>query len=157
LHTPLESDGMKILVASSGRTDESNGPLAAAASFPWPAGSEIHVLSVIEAVPAVVAGTAPGAPDVTSLQIRSKAEAWRTAASAAARLAAAGLRAEGVTVEGNPETAILDHAREWGADVILVGMRDRSLLEKLLLGSVSEGVVKHAPCSVLVVKHAGAA
>ncbi len=43
-------------------------------------------------------------------------------------------------------------AEEIGADVIVVGSHGRGAIERLLLGSVSEQVVRHAPCPVLVVR-----
>ena len=57
---------------------------------------------------------------------------------------------------GADETAraILDEAKEWGAELIVVGSHDRSRVERFLMGSIAESVVKHAPCSVLVLKHA---
>jgi nucleotide-binding universal stress UspA family protein len=144
---------MKILVACSGTDVKHAGPVAAAASFAWPKGSEIHVLSVAATAQPIVMGAGASALDPGIVQLRTKAEAWRTAASAAAQLRADGFDAEAVTAEGEPETAITGYAQEWGADVIVVGASDRSLLEKLLLGSVSDGIVKRAPCSVLVIRH----
>jgi nucleotide-binding universal stress UspA family protein len=43
-------------------------------------------------------------------------------------------------------------AADVGADVIVVGSHGRGAIERLLLGSVSEQVVRHAPCPVLVVR-----
>jgi nucleotide-binding universal stress UspA family protein len=54
---------------------------------------------------------------------------------------------------GKPEQTICDVAREVGADVIVVGSHGRTGLGRLLIGSVSEHVVRHAPCPVLVVRH----
>ena len=47
---------------------------------------------------------------------------------------------------------IADYAKEWGADLIVVGSCDKSRLETLFVGSVSQSVVTHASCSVLVAK-----
>jgi nucleotide-binding universal stress UspA family protein len=151
---------MKILVGSSGRHDDSSDPITAAASFPWPAGSEIHVLTVAATiqppVTSMVPGEVPPMVDVAAVQKRADAVAETAATAAAAQLQSRGFRTEGVTVEGDPASAIADYAATWGADLIVVGMHDRSLVERLLLGSVPESVVKHAPCSVLVVKHRAA-
>lgn len=145
---------MKILVASSATNyDESADPVAAVASFPWPAGSEFHVLTVAEIIEPIMVGMVPEAFDVTDAQLSFEAEARSTAARSALRLRNQGFRVEGIALEGNPEKVITDYAKHWGADLIVVGSRDHSLLERLFLGSVSEGVMKHSPCSVLVVKH----
>ena len=45
-----------------------------------------------------------------------------------------------------------DRAKEWNADVIVMGRRGRRNLSEILLGSVSNYVIHHAPCSVLVVQ-----
>jgi nucleotide-binding universal stress UspA family protein len=44
-------------------------------------------------------------------------------------------------------------AKSWGADLIVVGRRGRTGLAEALLGSVSNYVTHHAPCSVLVIQH----
>ena len=56
-----------------------------------------------------------------------------------------------VVVRGFPDKAIIDLATEWKADLIIVGSHGRGFWGRLL-GSVSDGVVHHAPCSVLVVR-----
>ncbi|MEY3330640.1 MAG: hypothetical protein RLZZ115_3525 [Cyanobacteriota bacterium] len=42
--------------------------------------------------------------------------------------------------------------KKWGADLVIVGRRNRSELAELFLGSVSNYVVHHVKCSVLVVQ-----
>ncbi|HJZ99910.1 MAG TPA: universal stress protein, partial [Candidatus Solibacter sp.] len=60
--------------------------------------------------------------------------------------------ADSVSQEGDPESVIVEYAKNWGADLIVVGECHRSAVERFLAGSVSHSVVKHAPCSVLVIK-----
>lgn len=55
-------------------------------------------------------------------------------------------------VEGDPAEAIVRAARETGCDMIVLGMHGRTGLERLLMGSVAEQVVRKAPCPVLTVK-----
>jgi universal stress protein A len=58
-----------------------------------------------------------------------------------------------VAVEtGEVRSIIIDSAADWGADLIVVGSRGHQGLERLLLGSVAESVVRHAKSSVLVVR-----
>lgn len=54
-------------------------------------------------------------------------------------------------LEGKPSARIVEYAEEWGADTIVVGSHGRGFWGRLL-GSVSNSVVNHAPCSVLVVR-----
>lgn len=56
-------------------------------------------------------------------------------------------------VVGSPGRTICQLARSWGADLIVTGRRGRTGLSELVLGSVSNYVMHHAPCSVLTVQH----
>lgn len=53
---------------------------------------------------------------------------------------------------GNCNLGIGDRAKDWGADVIVIGRRGHRNISEILLGSVSNYVIHHAPCSVLVVQ-----
>lgn len=53
---------------------------------------------------------------------------------------------------GNPGYQVCDRARDWQADLIVVGRHGRTGITELILGSVSNHVVHHAPCSVLVIQ-----
>jgi nucleotide-binding universal stress UspA family protein len=55
-------------------------------------------------------------------------------------------------LEGDPATEIVRYARENGSDVIVMGTHGRTGLERLLLGSVAEKVLRDASCTVMVVK-----
>jgi nucleotide-binding universal stress UspA family protein len=57
-----------------------------------------------------------------------------------------------VFLEGDPATEIVRYARDAGIDLIVMGTHGRTGLERLLMGSVAEKVLREAPCSVLVVK-----
>lgn len=56
-------------------------------------------------------------------------------------------------VDDDPTEALLDTAKECGADLIVVGSRGEGGVKRALHGSVSTKVLHHAPCSVLVVRH----
>ena len=53
---------------------------------------------------------------------------------------------------GAPKQAVVEEAEEWGADLIVVGSHGYGFWERMFLGSVSNAVVQHASCSVLVVR-----
>jgi nucleotide-binding universal stress UspA family protein len=57
-----------------------------------------------------------------------------------------------VMLEGDPATEIVRYAADAGIDVIVVGTHGRTGVDRLLMGSVAEKVMREAPCSVLVVK-----
>lgn len=52
---------------------------------------------------------------------------------------------------GKPHEEILKTAKEWGADIIVIGTHGRSGIKRLLMGSVAENVLRHSKCPVLIV------
>jgi nucleotide-binding universal stress UspA family protein len=54
---------------------------------------------------------------------------------------------------GNEAEHIVGVAEELGSDLIVIGSRGLSGMKRLLMGSVSESVVRHAHCPVLVMRH----
>jgi nucleotide-binding universal stress UspA family protein len=53
---------------------------------------------------------------------------------------------------GDPVESIVGAARGWPADLVVIGSHGRDGLGRVLLGSVAEGVTRHGPCPVLVVR-----
>src|SRR5215470_12188602 len=51
---------------------------------------------------------------------------------------------------GHASNAILEKARDWPADLIVAGTHGRSALARVVLGSVSQKLVREAPCSVRI-------
>ncbi|NEZ57788.1 universal stress protein [Adonisia turfae] len=66
-----------------------------------------------------------------------------------------GLKAEYDCPLGTAGTALCEVATRWQADLIIMGRRGRTGFSELLLGSVSNYVMHHAPCSVLTVQGIG--
>ena len=64
---------------------------------------------------------------------------------------AAGAIAKFTQIIGEPGSKICELARSWGADLIVMGSHGRTGLSELFLGSVSNYVSHHAPCSILIV------
>jgi nucleotide-binding universal stress UspA family protein len=54
--------------------------------------------------------------------------------------------------DGSPKNEIIEEAEQWGADLIVVGCHGYGNLKRFLLGSVSQAVAVHAPCSVEIVR-----
>jgi len=57
-----------------------------------------------------------------------------------------------VLLDGDPAAEIVGYAKEAGIDLIVMGTHGRTGVERLLMGSVAEKVLRDASCSVLVVK-----
>ena len=133
---------MKILLAVDA-SPASQTAIDAVAVRPWPARTQVEVLTVIET-------REPWAlsPIVEGLQVISE----KLVAQAAAALRSRGLQAAGVVAQGDPKAVILDHAARLGADFIVVGARGMSAVERFLLGSVSRALLRHAHCSMEIVR-----
>jgi nucleotide-binding universal stress UspA family protein len=57
-----------------------------------------------------------------------------------------------VFLHGDPATEIVGLARDTGSELIVMGTHGRTGMERMVVGSVAERVLRDAPCSVLVVK-----
>jgi nucleotide-binding universal stress UspA family protein len=62
------------------------------------------------------------------------------------------IRVRHVLLEGDPAAEIVRYAQEMNMDLIVMGTHGRTGLERMLMGSVAEKVMREAQCSVLVVK-----
>ncbi len=68
------------------------------------------------------------------------------------RVEAAGVQVETLIVHGTPFQAIIDTAKNKGADLIIMSTHGRTGLTHAMLGSVAERVVRLSPCPVLVTR-----
>ncbi len=71
--------------------------------------------------------------------------------SLSAKLRAREIDTRALLVRGNPAAEILAKAEEHKMELIILGSHGHGLLHKALLGSVSEAVIHHAKCNVLIV------
>lgn len=76
----------------------------------------------------------------------------KTAEIVRSRFYGSKINVSSAVLKGTPEQQIIEEARRWKADLIVVGSHGRGFWGRML-GSVSDAVVHHAPCSVLVVRH----
>lgn len=115
-----------------------------------PARVEVRLLHVIEpiAVSAVPQMDPQYAPELAGQVKAGQDVVERTAR----KLREAGFRVAGTVEKGDARSVIVDQAAEWPADLIVVGSHGRKGLKRFLLGSVSEAVAHHAPCSVEIVR-----
>lgn len=145
---------MKVLVA----VDESKFAKAAVESIaerPWQPDTEFLVLSV---VPAMVPATADWhGPYVTSIldaqgAIRELHEKVVNEHVAFLKDKMAGVAVIGKVLEGSVRDNIVEMARAWHADFIVMGSHGRTGVARFLLGSVAEAVLNSAPCSVEIIR-----
>lgn len=155
---PEESPrGLRILFAADG--SESSGAAARSISGrPWPAGTKVRVLNIVE--PHLNAYEASFSPimvpetDMAAARAQAMMHSEQAVAEAERLLAPAGLEvSESISVLlDKPEHIILEEAKTWMADLIVLGSHGRRGLDRFLLGSVAEAVAMHAACSVEVIR-----
>ena len=147
----------KILLATDG-SEFSDRAARSIAERPWPEGTEIGVLSVVE----LVMGSAQALfepPYVDSEQLEPLRETAMKRAQDAVASAVEILSktfpkvSESISVLlSGPKNVIINGADQARADLIVVGSHGHHGIERFLLGSVSEGVALHAKCSVEVIR-----
>ena len=139
---------MKILIACDGMTSEV-ACAQAAAMRQWPSGSCFCLLNVFNPYPFTAAPI---------IQLRLKDRVMQNLEAAVKPLRTAGWNSITEIIAGSARRDINRFAKEWRADLVMVGCNDLSDLGRLLLGSTARSVVRHAPCSVEVVRpHPGSA
>jgi nucleotide-binding universal stress UspA family protein len=117
-------------------------------------GTQVRVLNVVEPITAYVsAELIPHyVPHVAEIEEDRRNQAEHLVEHTARELRKAGFRANEAVEVGDPKLRIIDHAKEWHADLIVVGSHGLRGLSRLLMGSFSEAVTRHARCSVEVVR-----
>jgi nucleotide-binding universal stress UspA family protein len=81
-----------------------------------------------------------------------KERAYGAAGSAVEMAEAEGVPAESFVCEGDPVDVISQTATDCGASLVVVGSHGWGPFRRLVFGSVSTGLLHHAPCPVLVVR-----
>lgn len=146
---------MKILFATDG-AKQSTDAIEMIKSFHLGEGDEVKVISVVDmAVPLAIDIYGGYLPDTTELEKTAKENAAKILHESASAIGTHFGDAVAVTTDvlfGSPDSRIVETAEEMHADMIVVGSHGYSRWERLLLGSTSDSVVHHAPCSVLVVR-----
>jgi nucleotide-binding universal stress UspA family protein len=133
---------MKLLVAVD-HSEMGNALIQEVAARPWPAGSCVEVLNVVE--PAhlwTMSETVEQTMELSTGLVHRAADELRKL----------GLEASGLSLKGDAKRVILDRAKETQADLVFVGSQGLSALAHFLLGNVASAVASHAPCSVEIVR-----
>ena len=144
---------VKIIVAYDGSKDSVKA-IRLAGSLAARYQSEVTVVHVYSS-PAIGFSAASGIPipDYRALE-DAKKEAARDCLSAGLQLASEeGLKAKGELIEATSVVeALVEFAANEKADLIVAGTRGMTGFKKLIMGSVSTGLVNHAPCNVLIAR-----
>jgi nucleotide-binding universal stress UspA family protein len=133
---------VKLLVALDGSTG-SDAVQREVVARPWPAGSECCLLTAIDPffftkAPLVLA--------------EAKKDTQTALDESVEDLKKTGLQMRTEIVMENPRHGIPRAASEWKADLIVMGSHGRGAFGRLLVGSTAQAVLRHAPCSVEIVR-----
>lgn len=147
---------MKILFATDG-AKQSSAAIDMLKKFRLEAGDEIRVVSVIDmAVPLAVDIYGGYLPDTSDLEKTAKENTERILTDTASALreffSDPEIKISTELLFGSPESRIVETADEMKPGLIVVGSHGYKAWERVLLGSVSESVLHHVPCSVLIVR-----
>lgn len=139
---------MKILIAIDG--SEFSEAAIREVIQTRPREAQIRIMHVIEPLPVVESWAY--AVDWQKILQDQRKEAETFVAESAKALRDAGFTVDTAIEEGIAKSILVEAAAKWPADLIVVGSHGRKGLARFLLGSVSEGVARHALCSVLIVR-----
>jgi nucleotide-binding universal stress UspA family protein len=114
-----------------------------------PHGTEVKVLNVVDLPLPIPTSDAAG---FRELSLKHGHELVQRAEHL---LSKAGYKTQTAVEEGDPKSKIIDQAKKWKADLIVMGSHGRKGVNRFLVGSVAETVSRHASCSVEIVRIPG--
>ena len=132
---------MRVLLGIDS-TQGSRVALDEAITRPWPANTEFLLLTVVERSFARF-------PEVLR---DAEQQAGSVLKSAAQMFVRAARKCSTEVVIGTPRNTISEFARHWEADLVMLGSHAHGAVARFLLGSVAQGVLRNAPCSVEIVR-----
>ena len=132
---------------------ESELALTAATALARDSGAHLHVITAVEPHPLPY----PGYPAAELPDYLITPDIGEERIEAALSRVPEAVKATGHTVLGKPSTALAQHAKDAGLDLLVSGSRGYGPVGRVLLGGVSTKLVRKAPCSVLVVPRSAAA
>lgn len=147
---------MKILLATDGGK-QADAAIEAIKRFAWTPDDSVKVISVVDmALPMSIDIYGGFLPDTAELERTARENAAKIVEQTAEKIrtfaGAHGVEISSDVLFGSPDSRIVETAEEWHPDLIVVGSHGYSRWERLLLGSVSDSVIHHAPCSVMVIR-----
>lgn len=148
---------MKIVLAIDG-SDFSKDAINELAAMPFPAGTEVCIIHVFDNLILAAPGTLPLGGTLGNYyeeaisNTRKLAEDIVNDASKALKEKNEALSITTAVVKGLPKSAILEKAKTFRADIIVVGSQGYGAVSRFLLGSVSQSVAMHADCSVMIIR-----
>ena len=141
------SESIKRIVVPTDFSETADGALEYALELARPRGAEVLLLHVEPLLRYAIHQET--ATDLPELRTKIAAYAEQELGKRAEQARAAGVPVEVEAVEGNPGLRIPEIAKERGADLIVMGTHGRSGVQRVVLGSVAERVVRLSSVPVL--------
>jgi nucleotide-binding universal stress UspA family protein len=117
--------------------------------------SDVCILHVVKPLPIIPCSYIGRVENLESAQRERPEKGKELVERAGQLLNRAGFKMHTDVEEGDPRTAIINYATRWNADSILMGSHRGKGQDRFLIGSVSGPVLRHAHCSVEIVRAAG--
>ncbi len=135
---------MRVLIALDVRSQNTE-IVNEAASRTWPAKTVFLLLHVLDPFPFVKAPISlKRAEEAAAIQLKNASQS----------LVKAGWGTETDVILGMPRRVVSQIAESWKANLVMVGSNDAGAMARLFLGSTARSVLRHAPCSVEIVRSA---
>jgi nucleotide-binding universal stress UspA family protein len=152
-HNRSDETGLRVMMASDGSDASLDAIKAARRVLPTASHWELvtvipHRIDPLEDVTGF-AGSIVDDDDAREIDTENLVEADALLARTARALGSVPVEAQ--VLRGDPGTVLCEHAGLVGADIVVVGAHDRSFLSRALQQSVTDHLVRHAPCPVLVI------
>lgn len=145
---------MRVLIATDGSAAGQRA-VELAGSITWPRGTQLRLVTVLEPLEPIMsaAWVLPGNQDgSTNAEHESEKTAQAVLDQAARALAHTGLDISRRIMHGRPASKIVENAKDFAVDLILMGSRGHGTVASMILGSVSAEVADRAPCPVLIAR-----
>ena len=143
---------MKVLLATDGSSCSEEAAWVLS-RLPHRDKLQLTILTVLS--PPVTAFYSPTKEFMEEMVKEDRAYAEQRQKTIAEMFEGANVDLECRVVEGNVQETIIDFANHLETDLVVIGAKGHSQIDRILLGSTSDFVATHAPCSVLVVRPTG--
>lgn len=147
---PDRKEPIRLVVGHDG-SPQAKAVIREVARRHWPQGTQAVVVSAVD-LDNLDDEEAVAESPATGPAARTRQRLQRVVKESVDELTVAGIVAHGTVVEGDPCRILFEEADRLTAETIFVGVRGLSRLGGLLLGSVSDRVVRQAHCSVEIVR-----
>ena len=143
---------MKILVSTDGSDFSRAAVEKCCRIIVAPDETRIKIVSVFEVIEPLDISISPEFSEELERSAHKKAQESAEQAAAQIKESFPDINLEIEIATGAPDQILIEAASAWNADLIVIGSHGQGFWRRMLLGSITDSLVHHAPCSVLVVR-----